>query len=267
MRRTDPGKGEERMKKIFTVFFAALMIACLALSAAAAETQAAGVKNGWVTEKKATYYYKNEKPVKGWKKIDKKWYYFDKKSKVLVCDTIAGSKKNNCYYVDEAGVRVTDKTIKAAVKFVRKHTKAADSPKKKLLACYDYFTDKCYYVNHGYKLKKSQLPEYGRQFLLSDRGNCFMGSAAMCYCAKVLGFKTRLGIGNSFMGPTAHGWAEVKIGKKWYLFDINRTRWFKGKNYRMVTYEKYPVKLVRKYCYNLKVKNGKVSWKKGKFVD
>ncbi len=255
------------MKKTFAMMCAVLIIACVMPAAVHAETPGQAVKEGWVKEKKDTYYYKKYKPVKGWKKIDKKWYYFDKKTNVMARNTIAGAKKGGYYYVDEDGVRVDDKTVNAAVKFVRKRAKKEKTPRKKLLACYDYFTDKCYYVNHGYKLKKNKLPEYGREFLITDRGNCFMGSSAMCYCAKVLGYETRLGVGNSYMGPTAHGWAEVKVGRKWYLFDINRTRWNRGTNFRMVTYEKYPFKLKRQYYYSLNIKKGKASWKKGKYSD
>ena len=251
-----------------------LLLICLLLAAAAlvpVQTNAASdarQQRGWVKEKKKTYYYnKQGKALKGWWKLSKKWYYFDKKTKTLCRNGIAGNKKDGFYYVDHEGIRTDDKTMNTAVKFIAQHAKAAASPKAKLLACYDYFTDKCGYVNHGYKVTPEQLPKFGMTFMLTDRGNCFMGSSAMCYCAKALGYETRFGIGNSYMGPNAHGWAEVKVGGTWYLFDINRTRWFKKKNFRMVTYDKYPVRLVRSKCYYLTVKDGKVEWKKGKFTD
>lgn len=35
-------------------------------------------KSGWVTEQGKNYYYQNNKPVEGWKKLAGTWYYFDR---------------------------------------------------------------------------------------------------------------------------------------------------------------------------------------------
>ena len=60
---------------------------------------------------------------------------------------------------------------------------------------------------------------------------------------------------------TPHGWTEIKIDGKWYLFDTNMQKNFpKVDSYKKTdkTYP-YPHKVASKY--KMKVSNGKISWK------
>ena len=72
------------MKKyLLTVIALFVFLPFFAASEVRADDPAEEPKNGWVTEKKQTYYYKEGKAVKGWQKIKKKWYFFHKKRKYL----------------------------------------------------------------------------------------------------------------------------------------------------------------------------------------
>lgn len=65
-------------------------------------------KNGWETEGGYTYYYKNDEKVKGWQKINGKYYYFSSQAGILFKDTLLTSSKNNICYVNETGERVSN---------------------------------------------------------------------------------------------------------------------------------------------------------------
>lgn len=172
-----------------------VMLPLFAASEVRADNPAEVPKSGWVTENKQTYYYKEGKAVKGWQKIKKKWYFFNKKTKVLAKNTIAGDKSGGYYYVDQDGVRCKDKTMKLAVAFVRKHSKAKDDPEKRLYSCFTYFVKKFRYRSGGLKVSAKDLPAYAKEFLGQKQGNCYRGAAALAYCAKALGFSARIGVG------------------------------------------------------------------------
>ena len=184
------------MKKyLLTVIALFVFLPFFAASEVRADDPAEEPKNGWVTEKKQTYYYKEGKAVKGWQKIKKKWYFFHKKTKALAKNTIAGDKSGGYYYVDQDGVRCKDKTMKLAVAFVRKHSKTKDTPEKRLYSCFTYFVKKFRYRSGGLKVSAKDLPSYAKQFLVEKKGNCYRGAAALAYCAKALGFSARIGVG------------------------------------------------------------------------
>lgn len=66
-------------------------------------TKATG-KNGFITQNGNTYYYKNNKRLKGFQKIDGKTYYFDKKG---VMQTGFQKIKNDTYYFNKKGQMLT----------------------------------------------------------------------------------------------------------------------------------------------------------------
>lgn len=70
---------------------------------ATAETNAKG-KNGFITQNRKTYYYKNNQTLKGFQKIEGKTYYFDKKGVMLT-----GFQKidNKTYYFNKKGQMLT----------------------------------------------------------------------------------------------------------------------------------------------------------------
>ena len=217
--------------------------------------------NGWVKEEKKTFYYNDGKAVKGWQKIHKKWYFFDKKTKALKKNCIAGDKAGGWYYVDEDGVRCGNKTMKLAVKAVRKYSKAKDKPVKRLYSCFRYFVKNYRYRSGGYKVSAKELPSFAKEFLLTKGGNCYRGAAALAYCAKALGYEARIGVGGKSKKEIVHGWTEVKIGKKWYYYDINRQRMNSHMKMYKLSVKKKPFGLVKNKDWDLTVSSGKVKWK------
>lgn len=76
-----------------------ILLLCVLIGAAFYKPQSAeaAVKRGWKTEKGVKYYYDSGKKVKNkWKSISNKWYYFDKKGKMVkrrwVGDYYVGSR-------------------------------------------------------------------------------------------------------------------------------------------------------------------------------
>lgn len=222
--------------------------------------------------KKSTVYYFNEEgvgtPYKDSKFIKisyngKKKTYYSKKG-ILQTNKIVGSKNQGYYYVDSTGVRITDKTTKLAVKFVRSHTKSTDSQSTKLKKCYNYlsskrnYTYKRYYTGLYPKAKKMQSLAY--DMLSTKEGNCHRYAASFAYIAKVLGYDCKVVVGkitSSRGGMTPHGWNEVKKDGKWYVCDPDMQ--MNGYNSYMKTYTPFRTTVTRK-C-TITAKNGKIIWK------
>ena len=190
--------------------------------------------------------------------------YYSEKGKIAK-NKIVGNKKQGYYYVDQTGVKVTSKEIKQAVKFVRAHTKSGWSKSKKLKACYKYLWKNYTYERFYDKAKASKMPSYARYMFSKKRGNCYRYAASLAYIARVIGYDSRVvsgGISSLHRsGFTAHGWTEIKIDGKWYIFDANMQRNFPTVDSYKKTESTYAYKH-ETYCkYKMTVKNGKVTWK------
>lgn len=202
----------------------------------------------------------------------KKTYYAKKGT--LVTNQIVGSKKAGYYYVDTTGVKVTDKAVKYAVKFVRAHTKTSDSNQTKLKKCYNYL-----WKNYKYKRiygtanssalnpKAKNMSKIANEMFKSKRGNCHRYAACFAYIARVLGYDSKVVVGSisgNRGGMTPHGWALVsynKTGKKykWYICDPDMELNARNVDFYMVA--THPCRIKKKWTCTLSIKNGKVSWK------
>lgn len=256
------------------------------------------VAKGWKTIDKKTYYFKSSgilavgltklgkesfyfaKSGKagergalktGWQKIGKYKYYFKPSGKLGVKgkrlkDCIAGTKKSGYAYVSDKGIKITSDEIKLAVKFVKKYSSSKKSKSKRLKECFMYIHKHYPYLRiFGIPNSKNISKKYAVQLLKKKRGNCFAYASGFSCIAKVLGYKVRFNEGNittSAGGPDAHGWAEVKMGKKWYLFDISMHN-RRGVNLYKKLKGQYPHKYKYNHRYLLKFKNNKAVWKKG----
>ncbi len=219
---------------------------------------------GWVTEKNKTYYYVNGEPVSGWRRIQKKWYYFDEETKVLQKKKITGNDEGGYFYVDEAGIRVTDEVVQMAVEVARANTSADMTKRQKLYACYEYFVKKCRYRSYHDKESAAKMPTFAKDMFKNHQGNCYRGAAALAYCAKVLGFETRVALGGVTRRAVGrlydHGWMEQKgSGDLWYMYDISMGRRTTRKLHHILQ-KKYPYRLRRDKAYTLLITDGKVRW-------
>ena len=191
----------------------------------------------------------------------KKTYYL--KEGDVETNQIVGNKKQGYYYVDAGGVRVTDKTIMLAVKFVGEHTESSDSRSKKLKKCYYYFASNYKYERNHSNLypKAKDMKSMANDILLNKKGNCHRYAAGFAYIAKVLGYDVKVVVGKITLSSgriVPHGWNEIKKGGKWYVCDSEMEV-----NGRVASYMKTvtPCKtLVKRRC-TMTVKNGKVIWK------
>lgn len=90
--------------------------------------------------------------------------------------------------------------------------------------------------------------QYAVNAMSTNKGNCYGYAAAFAYIAKGLGYDARVCTGtvtSALGGRTPHAWTEVKIGKKWYVFDAEMQR-AKGSGYYKVDYDSYPAKPLQK---------------------
>lgn len=219
---------------------------------------------GWKTIKGARYYFDSlGRMAKGFKKIGKLTYYFSSAGK-LQKNTIVGSSKTGYYYVDSTGVRITTPEIKKAVAFVRKYTKSGWSKSKKLKACYDALWKKYSYKRYKDSPTAKKMPAYANNMFSQKKGNCYRYAAAYAYIARVLGYDSRVVAGKISClhgGMTPHGWAEIKVGKTWYICDANMQRNYPKINSYMRTEKTYRYRHSVSKRFKMTVKNGKVSWK------
>ena len=218
-------------------------------------------KDGWVTKKKKTFYYRDGKAVKGWQKIKKKWYFFSKETKELKTECITGDASGGYYYVGQDGIRCSDKTMQQAVKAVLNYSKKKDTPEERLYSCFRYLVKRYKYRSGGDKVSAKELPDFAKEYFITKQGNCYRGAAALAYCAKALGFDARIGIGGKKRKQIVHGWTEVKIKGKWYYYDVNRQRMNSWKQMYKVPVKVLPFGLVKNGGWELAAEKGKLFWK------
>lgn len=204
--------------------------------------------------------------------VSKKTYYAKKGT--LLTNQIVGSKKEGYYYVDVTGVKITDKTVTYAVKFVRTHTKSTDSKQTKLKKCYNYLW-KHYKYKRVYASKSSRalnpkakdMSKIALEMFKSKQGNCHRYAACYAYIARVIGYDSKVAVGSisgnaRTGGMTPHGWTLVKYNKtkkkyKWYICDPD----MELNNVSVYMKSSHLCKTSTKWKCTLTIKNGKVTWK------
>ena len=220
------------------------------------------ILEGWHED---SYYINNEK-VTGWKTIKGKSYYFDKKGNLVTNQIVYGKGEMDTYYVDKTGVRVNDKVIKKAVKFVVSHTKKNWSREKKMKEIFKYMWKEQKYKQFNDPVSASKLPDYASCVFDHNYGNCYRSATAYVYVATVLGYDARILAGKvSSRRPrpnAVHGWADIKVESDWKLCDISMQRPRPKTNLYMLKHSEYPFvhKFEKKYVIH--IENGKVTWKK-----
>lgn len=205
----------------------------------------------------------------GWKKLGKYTYFFKTTGKLgdkgkMLKNCIAGNKKLGFAYVSDRGIKITSKEMKLAVKFVRKHTSSKKSKAKRLRQCFYYIKKHFPYYRIYIQPNSKNLSKSFAEFTFKNKkGNCYGLISAFSCAAKALGYKVRLNAGKITTkagGPDAHGWAEIKMGKKWYLFDISMHSRM-GVNLYKKLKGQYPHKYKMEKRYNLSFKGKKLVWK------
>lgn len=229
------------------------------------ERETAVKKTGWQKVKNKTYYYsKKGIKVTGWKKIKGRYYYFDKKGE-LQKNKIVGNKKKGYYYVDKSGVHVTTKEIKMAVAFVMKNSSVKQSPQERLKSCFWTLCNHYPYQRIISDVPSAgKIPSYAAYMFQNKRGNCYRYASSMAYIARVLGYESRVAVGgvssSTYFSP--HGWCEVKKDGKWKMYDCSIQAAYPQKQLYQIDRKAYPFRLRIDRVYNMKSKNGKISFRK-----
>ncbi len=193
-------------------------------------------KNGLFTnEAGKTYYYKNGKMVKNKYgiKIKGKYYRISKKGIVTKVSTAEGL----------AGIRLD---------------KCGGDLKK----AFTWSSTKIQYSGNVGKPKKGQneVEYYATYGFKKGRGDCYVMAATFCMMAKVKGNKTVYMVKGTVPQANgkngAHGWCEVKNGKKTYVYDPNFAYTYRNTSVKHHSGYKFTYSMLGKgyglYRYNLK---------------
>ncbi len=199
------------------------------ISTTSAPTSApsAAPNTGFFKKKGSTYYrLANGKLKTGWLKYNGHKYYFYKNHK-MAKNVIIDHK----YKINKKGRVVKTfnkqevKARKYAAEVLKNITKKGMSKSQKLYAAYSYIVKNTSYVDQN-DLKpgsKNWAAKCASHTLKYETGECYGFAAAFAYLAKEIGYENSYvcyGTTRSSSYPWApHGWAEIKIGKKTYLFD------------------------------------------------
>lgn len=224
------------------------------------------LRTGWATVKGKKYYYSKGKLITGWYKISGKTYYFSKASAdkgAMYTNRIVGTSKENAYYVDADGVKVTSDEIQYAVNFVNAHTESSWDVGKKLQTCFNYLWKNYSYQRFYETPTASSFSGYATYMFKNKKGNCYRYASSFACIAKVLGYETRVAVGqisSIYGGMTPHGWTEVKVNGTWYMCDANMQRNYPKISSYMKTDSTYAYRHSCSKRYTLTIKNGKVSW-------
>ena len=194
-------------------------------------------KNGWVKKKGYYYYYVDGKKTvgsktigkhkysfdkkgrmrKGWFKINKKFYYFSRKTgKMAVNTKVDGVKLDKNGRAKKAGNKSYNKykieTMIRARYFVERLTKPTDSSSQKRRKCFEYFMSgsRVPYDSslgslgsvRGSSKKWSQ--KFANEIFVKHRGDCVAMACAFAYMAHECGYEKVY-----ICDDGEHGWTEI----------------------------------------------------------
>ncbi|WP_027294015.1 phosphodiester glycosidase family protein [Robinsoniella sp. KNHs210] len=137
-----------------------LLLFCVLIGFALSDSTAQAAKRtGWKTVKSSKYYYVSGKKVKNkWKKINKKWYYFDRKGKMLKKRWVGD------YYLGSKGYMLTNRWIKSY--FVGEDGKWIP----KFRGGWQKIGGKWYYYTKSGKKKTGWITSKGDRYFLDSKG-------------------------------------------------------------------------------------------------
>ena len=208
------------------------------------DTKTGYMKTGLITTGTDKRYFstKNGRMLTGWLKLDGNYYYFSTSSGKMLKSTIVGK-----YYVLSNGKRATSKAVSYAVSVVNAVSTSSMTREQKLRACFNWIVRNCSYARDytdPARLNYNWTKSYAEYLFANKKGNCYKYASAMGYCAAVLGYPSKVAYGkiSSNHGMTNHGWTEVVMDGKTYIFDTVQAD-YSQYNYYKRTYSNYPKKL------------------------
>ena len=230
-----------------------LLLICGIMFASCMTAEAASAK-GWVKKKNMWFYYVNNKPVTGRRKIGKHEYYFDSRGVQMISWRKIGkdyycfrSKENAAGYMlknttkngirlgadgkavlsSERAVKKVETMVRVSAlmdKIIQKNKNELTSYIKKLKACYDYLRNKYPYRGMSHYRPKDPNWDIWCVDELMKRGyaDCHPYACTFAYLANAIGY-TDITINTWYTEKkrkTGHSW--VQINKK--AFDVSLGR-------------------------------------------
>ncbi len=219
---------------------------------------------GWKTINGNKYYYDPDTamPVTGWQTIAGYDYYFNQGG-ILQTNRIVGSESGGYYYVGSDGIRCTSQEITYAVQFVMDHTTTDQTTAEKLKTCYNYLWKNYPYTRTYETPDASTMSDEAIAIFKNKTGNCYKYGAAFACIAKVLGYTSRVCVGQIHSrsgGMTPHGWCQIYQDGDWLYCDPDMQMNYPSRNVYMVTKAQYPYTHSITTTYQLTISNGEVSW-------
>ena len=147
-------------------------------------------------------------------------------------------------WVDENG-DITDppsEPLKMAADVVNICTTYSMTQAEQLQASFDQLAKSVVYERSTEVPSGDWIGSYAMNTMSEHKGNCYGYAAAFAYIARGLGYEAMVCTGtvtSALGGRTPHAWTEVKVGRKWYVFDAEMQR-AKGSGYYKQTYDSYP---------------------------
>ncbi len=241
-------------------------------------------KNGWVSTKKATKYYKGGTAVTGLQKIGKNRYFFNAKG---VLETKVTKKNSVTYYpgikgdgkldaIKVSGTYYFGKNLKKMPKTdaydfetylkaqatLKKITKKTDSKSTKLYKAFRWVMKKEYALHRSYNPHAAGwYSAYARDHFNNKGGDCLSDAAALSYLAAAAGYKADVCV-DTMMPSRSGGHSWMMIGKKVYDPLFAESSGF-SKYYGVTsgTYETNPTKRFKApyFSYEHAAKNAKTA--------
>ncbi len=202
------------------------------------------------------------KVATGFKVISGNRYYFNEDG-IKQVSTIVGDSETGYYYVDTTGVVCTDEATQAAATWLMENTDSTMTRAEKLKAAFDYLWKKMKYKRTYGIPGAEDFTDYAAEMLTTKEGNCFKYAASFAVFAKILGYETRVVVGDtiSYSGDwTSHGWTEVKVDGSWYLCDPDLQMNYPNINAYMIKWSKWPYRCQVDTKYYLTTMNGTLIW-------
>lgn len=192
---------------------------------------------------KTYYLYPEGKLAIGWLQLEDGLYFFQEDGTMAVNTTVGN------YQIGSDGKATGLPDLQERVNsIIQAVTTSNMTNDQKLFACYQYILNNSSYKRTYDTPSGNWTGTYAMELLSTGQGNCYRYAAGFAYLAKGLGYETRVITGTikaARGGVTPHGWVEIKLGDKWYIFDPEMQD-AKGHDLYMKTYENYPVKPLNK---------------------
>ncbi len=201
------------------------------------------IRHQFAELKNGTTYYVDKKGVvvKGWKRIKKQYYYFDRKNGKMhtgkcKVDGIAfhkdGTVKQTAYNTEKI------KVMMRARKVMERVTKKTDSKSAKLEKCFRWiiqFPYRRYRVLENVRDQRGWELDFANDMFIRKQGCCVSNASGFAFLAKECGYP------NVYLcDDTSHGWAEINKRAFDPLFAESKS-YSKNYNAPYSVYKLYPV--------------------------